>query len=255
MSAPASDSGSGRDAAPLAEPPATPATGRPDGASGDIFVRDRTGMPVSPSEPDYAAIAGIIHETKRLCMELNAGWHDPAETHALFERIVGHAVDPSFQLNPPFHTDFGRNITLGRNVFINWGCTLMDRGGITIGDDSFLGPNVQLITIDHLGDPRRRATTVSRPIVIGQRVWVGAGATVPQGVTIGDNAIVGAAAVVTHDVPENAIVAGNPARVIGRVDGDGPDRASRTASRGGASNVNMPDDATDAAVPDGKESK
>ncbi|KAB8286847.1 maltose O-acetyltransferase [Bifidobacterium ramosum] len=184
----------------------------------DLLARDRGGKPVDPHEPGYDTVIGaIIRTTKRLCIELNTGYHEPEETHALFEKIVGHRVDPSFRLNPPFYTDFGRNITLGRNVFINWGCTLMDRGGISIGDDSFLGPNVQLITINHLKDPAHRATTVSRPITIGRRVWIGAGAIILQHVTVGDGAIVGAGAIVTHDVPAGAIVAGNPARVIGHV--------------------------------------
>ncbi|MBW3079614.1 sugar O-acetyltransferase [Bifidobacterium simiiventris] len=184
----------------------------------DLLARDRGGEPVDPREPGYdAAIGTIIRATKRLCIELNTGYHDSEETHALFERIVGHPVDPSFRLNPPFYTDFGHNITLGRNVFINWGCMLMDRGGISIGDDSFLGPNVQLITINHMKDPARRATTVSRPITIGKRVWIGAGAIILQHVTVGDGAIVGAGAIVTHDVPAGTIVAGNPAHVIGHV--------------------------------------
>ncbi|MCH9275621.1 sugar O-acetyltransferase [Bifidobacterium amazonense] len=193
------------------------ANGVPDSPA-DILASDRSGIPVDPHEPGYdAAIGTIIRTAKRLCAELNTGYHEPEETHAIFERIVGHPVDQSFRLNPPFHTDFGHNITLGRNVFINWGCTLMDRGGIAIGDDSFLGPNVQLITINHMKDPTRRAVTVSRPITIGARVWIGAGATILQNVTVGDGAIVGAGAVVTHDVPAGAIVAGNPARVIGHV--------------------------------------
>lgn len=184
----------------------------------NILERDRSGEPVSPDDPEYETIRRIITDTKRLCIELNTGYHTDEETHNLFEQIVGHDVDPSFRLNPPFHTDFGHNITLGRDVFINWGCTLMDRGGISIGDGTFLGPNVQLITINHVRNPYRRTTTVCRPITIGERVWVGAGAIILQGVAVGDNAIVGAGAVVTHDVPKNAIVAGNPARVIGEVD-------------------------------------
>ena len=87
----------------------------------NILIRDRSGEPVSPDESEYAAIAAIINSTKRLCAELNTGWHEPEEAHELFERIVGHSVDQSFRFNPPFYTDFGHNITIGRNVFINWG--------------------------------------------------------------------------------------------------------------------------------------
>ncbi|KAB7790705.1 sugar O-acetyltransferase [Bifidobacterium leontopitheci] len=201
----------------VANAPATAGVSAAPGSAADILARDRGGIPVSPAEPGYSDIGDIIRETKRLCAELNTGYREPGDVHALFERIVGHNVDPSFRLNPPFYTDFGRNITVGRDVFINWGCTLMDRGGITIGDGSFLGPNVQLITINHLKDPSRRAITVSRPISIGRRVWIGAGAIVLQNVTVGDGAIIGAGAVVTHDVPAGAIVAGSPARVIGHV--------------------------------------
>lgn len=130
---------------------------------------------------------------------------------------MSHPVDPTFRLNAPFRTDFGRNIEVGRNMYVNWDCLFMDRGGISIGDDTFIAPKVNLITLNHVRDPYNRPTTVSKPIVIGKRVWIGAGATVLQGVTIGDNAIIGAAAVVTHDMPANAIVAGNPARIIGDV--------------------------------------
>ena len=87
----------------------------------DILIRDRSGEPVSPDEPGYEAIAAIIDSTKRLCAELNTGWHEPKEAHELFERIVGHSVDQSFRFNPPLYTDFGHNITIGRSVFINWG--------------------------------------------------------------------------------------------------------------------------------------
>lgn len=187
-------------------------------AAEKLLERDRNGEPVNPCEPGYdKAIGCIIRTTKRLCAELNTGYHDSKEVHTLFERIVGHPVDPSFRLNPPFYTDFGHNIQLGRGVFINWCCTLMDRGGITIGDGTFLGPNVQLITINHVRDPHHRATTVSRPITIGKNVWIGAGAIVLQNVTIGDGAIIGAGAIVTHDVPAGAIVAGSPAREIGHI--------------------------------------
>lgn len=183
----------------------------------DMLARDRSGVPVSPAEPGYEAIAAIIEHAKQVCAELNAGYHTPERTHELFEELVGHPVDPTFRLNAPFRTDFGRNIEVGRNVYVNWDCLFMDRGGISIGDDTFIAPKVSLITLNHLRDPYNRPTTVSKPIVIGKRVWIGAGATVLQGVTVGDNAIIGAAAVVTHDVPANAIVAGNPARIIGDV--------------------------------------
>lgn len=90
----------------------------------------------------------------------------------------------------------------------------MDRGGIEIGDDAFIGPNVSLITTNHAADPEMRRCTISRPIRLCGNVWIGAGAIVLPGVTVGEDAIVGAGAVVTKDVPPGAVVGGNPARLI-----------------------------------------
>lgn len=180
----------------------------------DILERDRAGMPVSIDEPDYPVINEIISEAHRLCGELNTGYHSPDEVRRIFSEISKTPFDPTLRLNPPFHALFGRNIRLGKNVFINTGCTFMDRGGITLGDEVFLGPNVSLITTNHQIPPALRRTTVSRPITLGRRVWIGAGALILPGVTVGENSIIGGGAVVTHDIPANAIAVGNPARVL-----------------------------------------
>ena len=134
---------------------------------------------------------------------------------ALLGELTGHALDPSVRVLPPFHTDGGRNLRFGRNVFVNHGCTAMDLGGIDIGDDVMIGPNVHLITSGHPLDPatRRRAITTA-PIRIGRGAWIAAGAMVLQGVTVGEDAVVAAGAVVTKDVPPRTLVAGVPARVI-----------------------------------------
>ena len=123
-------------------------------------------------------------------------------------------MDEGFGLFPPFHTDCGKNITLGKNVFINMGCKFQDQGGIFIGDGALIGHNVVLATLNHAMNPRDRGTMIPAPIHIGKNVWIGSNATVLPGVTIGDGAIVAAGAVVTKDVPKNTIVGGVPARVI-----------------------------------------
>jgi len=134
---------------------------------------------------------------------------------ALLSELTGQELDPSVRVLPPFHTDSGRNLRFGRNVFVNHGCTAMDLGGIAIGDDVMMGPNVQLISSGHPLDPAtRRAQITTAPIHIGRGAWIAAGATVLQGVTVGDDAVVAAGAVVTKDVPERTLVAGVPARVI-----------------------------------------
>lgn len=182
----------------------------------DILRRELAGESISPDEEGYEAIAEVIEHAKRVCAKLNTGYHTREEIHDLFEELVGHPVDPTFRLNAPFRTDFGHNIKVGRDSYVNWDCLFMDRGGITLGDGVLIAPKVNLITLNHVSDPHNLTATVCRPIVIGDRVWIGTGATVLPGVTVGDNAVIGAAAVVTKDVAANTIVAGNPARVIGR---------------------------------------
>ena len=134
---------------------------------------------------------------------------------ALLSELTGQQLDPSVRVLPPFHTDSGRNLRFGRNVFVNHGGTAMDLGGIAIGDDVMLGPNVQLISSSHPLDPAiRRAQITTAPIHISRGAWIAAGATVLQGVTVGDDAVVAAGAVVTKDVPARTLVAGVPARII-----------------------------------------
>ena len=134
---------------------------------------------------------------------------------ALLGELTGQELDPSVRVLPPFHTDTGRNLRFGRNVFVNHGCTAMDLGGIDIGDDVMLGPNVQLISSGHPLDPAtRRSRITTGPIHIGRGAWIAAGATVLQGVTVGEDAVVAAGAVVTNDVPARTLVAGVPARTL-----------------------------------------
>ena len=130
------------------------------------------------------------------------------------DRLTGRPVPESVTVFPPFHCEFGKNLTLGDDVFINMGCTFQDAGGITIGDGTLIGHGCTVVTLNHAADPARRADMLPAPVVIGRKVWLGASVTVVPGVTIGDGAIVGAGAVVTTDVPANTIVAGVPARPI-----------------------------------------
>ena len=134
---------------------------------------------------------------------------------ALLGELTGEALDPSVRVLPPFQTGTGRNLRFGRNVFVNHGCTALDIGGIDIGDDVMIAPNVQLISSGHPLDPETRRSAITKaPIRIGRGVWIAAGATVLQGVTVGDDAVVAAGAVVTKDVPPRTLVAGVPAQVI-----------------------------------------
>jgi acetyltransferase-like isoleucine patch superfamily enzyme len=184
----------------------------------DIFHRELACEVISLSDPEYPKIADLIAEAQRIVAEMNTGFRDAGEVRALFERLTGTAVDESLLLLPPFYTDFGKSIRVGRNVFINHACEFMDRGGITIEDDVLVGPKANLITISHPLDPTTRRSTYCAPIVIKNGAWLGAAATVLAGATIGKNAVVAAGAVATRDVADNAAVGGVPARVIKDLD-------------------------------------
>ncbi|OCR12861.1 acetyltransferase [Helicobacter pullorum] len=184
----------------------------------NVFEKDLAGMPLDGKSPDVAPIIEIIKATQRLVARLNSGEKSEGEVRELLSQITGRAIDSTLWLIPPFYTDFGRNIHFGKNVFVNSACTFMDRGGIYIDDEVFIGPKVNLITINHDINPFNRNTTICKPIHIEKRVWIGVAATILPGVRIGENSIIGANAVVTKDVPSNTIVGGNPAKVIKTID-------------------------------------
>ena len=173
-----------------------------------------SGALIEGGSPQHQFMHDAAQEALRVVAELNTGYRTPEEVRALLAELTGKAVDDSVALFPPFYSEFGKNLTLGRGVFINIGCRFQDTGGITIGDGTLIGHGSTLTTLNHSVDPDKRADMTPAPIVIGRKVWLGASVTVVPGVTIGDGAIVGAGAVVTRDVPPNAIVAGVPARII-----------------------------------------
>ena len=153
-------------------------------------------------------------EAQKITSELNCRYHDLEEIRQLFSQLIGCKVSDDFRVFPPFTTDFGKNIHLGNNVFINSGCRFQDQGGIYIGDNVLIGHNVVLATLNHEENPLKRGNLIPSPIRIGNDVWVGSNATILPGVTIGNGAIIAAGAVVTKDVNENSVVAGVPARYI-----------------------------------------
>jgi acetyltransferase-like isoleucine patch superfamily enzyme len=145
---------------------------------------------------------------------MNASAHDVEGVRKQLGEITGTEIDASTTIFPPFYTNFGRFIRLGKNVFINHACSFLDLCPITIEDDVMIGPKVNLITENHPLEPDDRKTVLLKPIVVKRNAWIGAGATILPGVTIGENAVVAAGAVVSRDVPPNSIVAGIPAKVV-----------------------------------------
>ena len=153
----------------------------------------------------------------KITIELNNHYNTPDEIRNLFSKLTGKKIDETFRMHPPFYTDFGKNITLGKNIFINSGCHFQDQGGITIGDGSLIGHNVVLATLNHEFAPENRGTMHPAKITIGNNVWIGSSSTVIHGISIGEGAIVAAGSVVTKDVPARTVVADIPAKVIKKI--------------------------------------
>ena len=184
----------------------------------DIFAKDLSGEIISPNEPGYDELITDIFATMKTATEMNTGYHTPEVVHEYMGRIWGRELDASTTVLPPLYIDYGKPVTIGKGCFIQQCCTFFGRGGITIGNEVFIGPKVNLITINHDVNPENRSATYGRPIVIEDKVWIGINSTILPGIKIGYGAIVGAGSVVTKDVPAMTIVAGNPVRIIKKIE-------------------------------------
>lgn len=153
---------------------------------------------------------------KKLAQQINnLPIENKKEIVALEKELLGKTGEEVY-INPPLYVDYGRHIEVGENFYANMDCVFLDVNRITFGDNVMVGPRVNFYTAGHPTDPDVRITELEfgLPIVIGNRVWIGGNSTILPGITIGDNVIVAAGAVVTKDVPDNAIVGGNPAKII-----------------------------------------
>lgn len=141
-----------------------------------------------------------------------------AEKMVLIKKILGK-TGQQLKINSPFFCDYGFQIEVGENFFANTGCTMLDTGGIRIGDNVMFGPNVNLYTVDHPLDVqfRHEGWEHGRKIIIGNNVWICGGVTILGGVTIGDNTVIGAGSVVTKDIPADSLAVGNPCRVLRKI--------------------------------------
>lgn len=159
----------------------------------------------------------LAQEAMRITEKLNMRYMSEREIISVMNELTGREIDPSFRLFPPFYTDCGKNIHIGKNVFINSGCHFQDQGGVYISDGALIGHCVILATINHSLDPNNRGDMYPAKITIGKNVWIGSNSTILPGVTIGDGAVIAAGAVVGKDVPENTVVGGVPAKVLKRI--------------------------------------
>lgn len=174
----------------------------------------KKGKAIQSGSEIHKIMIDISEEAKKITMKMNNVYHDQGALQSLFSELTGKVVDQTFSLFPPFYSDYGKNITIGKGVFINAACHFQDQGGITIGDETLIGHNVVLATLNHGTNPNDRGTLYPAPIDIGKNVWIGSNSTIVPGITIGDNAIIGAGSVVTKNVESNTVVAGVPAKYI-----------------------------------------
>ena len=187
----------------------------------EVIEGFKEGAPENAERDAYANV--LFQEAIRIGIELNTQYHSPEEVREIMGRLTGKKIDETFRLFPPFYTDFGKNITIGKNVFINSCCHFQDQGGITIGDGTMIGHSVVLATINHDLEPGQKRKNHYAPVTIGEYVWIGSNATILPGVTVGDWAVIAAGSVVTKDVPPRSVVGGIPARIIRKIKEEGRD--------------------------------
>jgi maltose O-acetyltransferase len=171
------------------------------------------GQPYDPLDPELVALR---RQARDLTKALNETRDAEQERRtALIQELFG-AVGEGAWIEPPFYCDYGRNITLGRKVFFNFNCVVLDVAPVRIGGFVMIGPAVQILTATHPLDAaeRRGGLESAKPITIGDDVWIGGAAILCPGVTIGARSVIGAGSVVTKDVPPGVLAAGNPCRVL-----------------------------------------
>ena len=177
----------------------------------------RSGAPHLPYDPDLKARRD---RCRRLLWRYNTqiSPDDRTAQQALLTELLG-ALPDGIHITPPFHCDYGEGIRFGRNFYANSGCTILDGGAVTIGDNVLLAPNVALYTVNHPLHPALRNATWEHtaPITIGNNVWLGGNSVVLPGVSIGDNSVIGAGSVVVKSIPANSLAVGNPCRVLRQI--------------------------------------
>lgn len=182
----------------------------------DIFQTLLTEGEASSHHPEIHRLREESYKTKALLLQMNNTAH-ASNVRSLLSEITGEYIDESVGIFTPFYINYGKNTKIGKGVFINFNCTILDLGGVTIEDDVQIAPNVSILSEGHPLDPTQRKNLKVAPIHIKKNAWIGANATILSGVTIGENAVVAVGAVVSKNVPDNVVVGGIPAKIIKQI--------------------------------------
>ncbi len=177
------------------------------------------GEPYQANDPDLAAER---RRARRLMRALNATTEEEMDRRRAILADLFGSLGSNAEVEPPFYCDYGWNIRAGSNLFLNFGCVILDCNRVTIGSNVFIGPYVQIYAATHPTDPelRRSGRELAIPVTIGDDVWIGGGAIIGPGVTIGDGTTVGAGSVVTRSLPPRVVAAGSPCRILRHLEDD-----------------------------------
>jgi len=178
-----------------------------------IFSELKNGATITAQHGQIGKLRDASYATLRLIKKLNASV-DPMEIRTILSEITGIPIDETVAIFPPVHINYGKHLTIGKNVFINFNCIFLALGGITIEDNVLIGPDVKIISEGHPLPLAERQSLVPGKVHIKQNAWIGAGSTILPGITIGENSVVAAGAVVSKDVAPNTVVGGIPAKFI-----------------------------------------
>lgn len=176
-----------------------------------------SGAPLYSSSAEFALMCDISTRTRKLCAKLNRKWRNDNKIRKIFAKITKKPINKTLRIFLPFYSDFGQNIHLGENVFINAACHFQDQGGIFIGNNVLIGHSCVFATLNHDFNPQKRGDLHPKAIRIGNDVWIGSNSTILGGVKIGDGAIIAAGAVVNKDIEPNCIAGGVPAKTIKQI--------------------------------------
>lgn len=155
-------------------------------------------------------------QAKRLFKEYNKTDDSEVEKRQKILKELFDNIGENVWIEPDFRCEFGKNISIGNDVYINFGCIILDCAEVTIGDNTLIGPNIGIYAVNHAinAEDRINGGCFGKPVHIGKRVWLGGDVKIMAGVTIGDESIIGAGSIVTRDIPSGVIAAGNTCKVI-----------------------------------------